>query len=144
MCSTTNILEVNPATGATLNTIPMPVSSAANFGFNNGMAFDGTNLWLLAGGIGNDQVYQLDPDTGAVIDIHHLGGTTEWDGLGMAEWTALCPGQFHPDQITVYDPVQRRVVNTLNVGTLNNVDISGGLAGITGPDRLDRHIDLWR
>ena len=62
--------------------IPMPISAAANFGFNNGMAFDGTNLWLLAGGIGNDQIYKLNPDTGAVIDIHHLGGTTEWDGLG--------------------------------------------------------------
>jgi len=131
-----NILEVSPTTGATLNSIPMPITSAANFGFNNGLAFDGTNLWLLAGGIGNDQVYRLNPNTGAVIDIHHLGGTTEWDGLAWLNGLLYAQDSFIQNQITVYDPVQRRVVATLNVGTLNNINISGGLGGITGPDRL--------
>jgi subtilisin family serine protease/subtilisin-like proprotein convertase family protein len=131
-----NILEVSPTTGATLNSIPMPITAAANFGFNNGLAFDGTNLWLLAGGIGNDQIYKLNPDTGAVLDIHHLGGNTEWDGLGWLNGLLYAQDNFIQNKITVYDPVQRRVVKTLDVGTLNNINISGGLTGITGPDRL--------
>jgi subtilisin-like proprotein convertase family protein len=43
---------------------------------------------------------------------------------------------FIDNRITVYNPATRRVVNTLNVGSLNNINISGGLAAITGPDRL--------
>ena len=39
---TDGIIEVNAKTGATVNTIPMPVPASNNFGFNNGMAFDGT------------------------------------------------------------------------------------------------------
>ena len=130
------ILEVNPATGATLNTLPMPVTPSANFGFNNGLAYDGTNLWVLAGGINNDQVYQLDAETGAVKDIHKLGGTSGWDGLAWLNGRLYALDSFIDNRITVYDPSQRRVVDTLNVGTLNNINISGGLAGITGPDRL--------
>lgn len=130
----TNIIEIDPATGATVNSIPMPISNS--FGYNTGMAFDGTFLWLLAGGIGNDQVYQMDPDTGAVIDIHHLGGTSEWDGLGWVNGLLYAQDNFLQNQISVYDPAQRRVIRTLDVGTLNNINITGGLAGITGPDRL--------
>ena len=131
-----NILEVDPVTGATLNILPMPITSAANFGFNNGMAYDGTNLWLLAGGINNDQVYQLDGDTGVVKDIHRLGGTSGWDGLGWLNGRLYALDNFIDNKITVYDPKLRRVVDTLNVGTLNGINVSGGLAGITGPDRL--------
>lgn len=134
--SDNNILEVNPATGATMNTIPMPVTNSNNTGFNNGVAFDGTNLWVLAGPIGNDQVFQLNPDTGAILEIHHLGGSNEWDGLGWVNGLLYAQDSFTQNKITVYDPAQRRVIKTLDVGRLNGIDISGGLSGITGPNAL--------
>lgn len=132
----TDILEVDPVTGAEINRLPMPITAGANFGFNNGLAYDGQFLWLLAGGIGNDQVYKLNAETGTVVDIHQLGGTTEWDGLASLNGLIYALDSFIENRIHVYDPIQRQVINTLNVGTLNGVNISGGLTGITGPDRL--------
>ncbi len=133
---TDGIIEVDPDTGVTLNTIPMPVTPANNFGFNNGLAFDGTNLWVLAGPIGNDKIYKVNPDTGDILEVHSLGGTQGWDGLGWLNGLLYAQDDFIDNRITVYDPVLRRVVDTLDVGTLNNINISGGLTGITGPDRL--------
>ncbi len=129
-----NIIEVDPQTGAILNSIPMPTSNT--FGFNTGLAFDGTSLWLLAGPIGNDTIYQLDPDTGTVLDVHNLGGTSEWDGLAYLNGLLYLQDNFIDNRITVYDPVSRVIVDTLNVGSINGIDISGGLAAIKGPDAL--------
>lgn len=133
---TDGIIEVNPTTGATINTLPLPPQITSNFGFNNGLAFDGTNLWFLAGPIGNDQIYKLDPDTGNVLDIHKLGGTQGWDGLAFLNGLLYVQDDFIDNRITVYNPATRRVVNTLNVGSINGINISGGLGAITGPDRL--------
>lgn len=133
-----SIAEIDLATGATINTIPMPVSSAGNFGFNNGLAFDGTSLWLNAGSLGQDVLYQLNPDTGAVQGIHSLGPNNGfgWDGLAWLDGLIYATQRGLANSITVYDPIQRRVVDTLNVGTINNISISGGLAAITNPGRL--------
>jgi subtilisin family serine protease/subtilisin-like proprotein convertase family protein len=130
------ILEVDPITGATVNTIPMPISGATNFGFNNGLAYDGQALWLLAGPIGNDQIYKLDPDTGTVLEIHDLGGTSDWDGLASLNGLLYALDNLNENRIHVYDPVLRQVVRILNVGVQNAIAISGGLAALTGPDRL--------
>ena len=94
------------------------------------------NLWVLAGPIGSDQIYQLDPDTGAILEIHKLGGNQGWDGLASLNGLLYVQDNHIDNKITVYDPVQRRVVNTLNVGAVNNIQISGGLGAITGPNRL--------
>ncbi len=131
-----NILEVDPVTGTTRNILPMPVPLATNNGFNNGLAFDGTNLWVLAGGIGNDQVYRLNADTGAVIDIHHLGGTTEWDGLAWLNGFLYALDNDAQNRIHVYNPAARQVIKTLNVGALNNVRIGGGLSGFSERDSI--------
>ncbi|MEZ6063477.1 MAG: S8 family serine peptidase [Planctomycetaceae bacterium] len=128
------IQEVNPLTGATVNTIPMPTTNT--FGFNTGLAFDGTNLWLLAGPIGNDQIYKLDADTGTVLDVFNLGGATEWDGLAYLNGLLYLQDNFLQNRITVYDPVLRQIVNTLDVGARNGIDITGGLAAIRNPDAL--------
>jgi subtilisin-like proprotein convertase family protein len=127
------IQEIDYLTGAVLNTFPMPVIDNST---NTGLAFDGTFLWVLAGSSGNDNIYQMDPDTGAILDTHPLTGNQGWDGLAALNGLLYVLDDFIDDRITVYNPVQRRVVNTLNIGAINDIFISGGLAAITGPDRL--------
>lgn len=128
------IQEIDYLTGAVINTIPMPVTNS--FSFDTGLAYDGSSLWVLAGPLGNDLIYRLNPDTGAILDTHALGSNRGWDGLAALNGLLYVLDDFIENQITVYDPVQRRIINTLNVGTINNINISGGLAAITGPDRL--------
>jgi subtilisin-like proprotein convertase family protein len=128
------IQEIDYLSGAVINTLPMPVTSS--FSFDTGLAFDGNSLWVLAGPLGNDQIYRLNPDTGAILETHALGANRGWDGLAALNGLLYVLDDFIENQITVYDPVQRRIINTLNVGTVNNINISGGLAAITGPDRL--------
>ncbi len=133
--SSNEITEIDPITGAVINTIPMPTNNA--FVFDTGLAFDGTNLWVLAGPIGNDQIYKLNPDTGVVLEIHNLRSNAGWDGLAWLNGLLYVQDDFIDNRITVYDPSQRRIIDTLNVGTINGgLNISGGLAAITGPDRL--------
>jgi subtilisin-like proprotein convertase family protein len=133
--SSANVIdEIDYLTGAVINTIPMPVANS--FSFDTGLSFDGSSLWVLAGPLGNDQIYRLNPNTGAVLEIHALGANRGWDGLASLNGLLYVLDDFVENQITVYDPVQRRIINTLNVGSLNNINISGGLAAITGPDRL--------
>ena len=129
---TDDIIEINPATGATLNRIPSPTTFTSRYG----LAFDGTALWALSGSTLSNELYKLDPDTGAVLDIHVVAGSDSWDGLASLNGLIYGLDDFIGNTIVAYDPLQRRVVNTLDVGTLNNVDIGGGLAAINGPDRL--------
>ena len=129
---TNAILEIDPDTGTTLNSIPSPTPATFN---EKGLAFDGTNLWVLTGTLG-DTIYKINPDNGNILEVHSLTGSQGWDGLAVLNGLLYALDDFIDNKITVYDPIQRRVINTLDVGTRNNIDISGGLAGITGPDRL--------
>src|SRR5687767_13888816 len=58
------IHELNPTTGAVVNTIPAPEATTNGV---NGLAFDGSRLFFINGG-GSDRLYELNPNTGAVID----------------------------------------------------------------------------
>src|SRR5687767_9175552 len=58
------IHELNPTTGVVLNTIPAPEPTTNGA---NGLAFDGSRLFFINGG-GSDRLYELNPNTGAVID----------------------------------------------------------------------------
>lgn len=129
---TDDILEINPATGATINRIPAPTTFTSRYG----LAFDGTSLWAMSGSSLSNQLYRLDPDTGTVLDIHNVAGSQTWDGLAFLNGLIYGLDDFIDNTISVYDPIQRRIVNTLDVGTLNDIDIAGGLAALTGPDRL--------
>ncbi|MFO1002557.1 MAG: proprotein convertase P-domain-containing protein [Planctomycetaceae bacterium] len=129
------IQEIDYLTGAVINTIPMPV--AGSFGFDTGLAFDGTALWVLAGPLGSNQLYKVNPDTGAVLEIHNPGSGTFWDGLAVLNGLIYTSDRA-TNTIRVYNPLLRSQVNSFNIGTINGVTyrVSGGLAAITGPDRL--------
>src|SRR6185436_18773179 len=57
------IREVNPTTGAILNSFASPVTEAS--GPDMGMATTATSL--LIGGVGTSPIYELNPSTGAVL-----------------------------------------------------------------------------
>ncbi len=128
------IQEVDPVTGATVNSFPLPVTNP--LGSNTGMAFDGMHLWVLAGPLDNDRIYQLNADTGAVLDVHQLGDSTRWDGLAYLNGLLYVQDSAAQNRIAVYDPVLRQVVRRVFVQTPAGNGITGGLAAIASPDSL--------
>ena len=135
-----NILEIDLQTGTTLNTIPIPAALGTGSDFDNGMAFDGTSLWLTGGSLAPNSLYKIDPDNGAVLETHFVStfGVSSWDGLAwLNDQLYLLSGSVN-SVIAAYDPVQRRITSTLDIDSINSVSLTiwKGLAGIKGPDRL--------
>ena len=129
------IIEINPDTGAVLNSFTAP----ANQGVSDGLAFDGTNLYFLNGISVSDTLYVLNPDTGSVVTTHSLSPSSFRNGLAylngliyILEWSVLS------QDIIVLDPSSGTVVKTLDIDGVNPEAplISGGLASITNPDAL--------
>ncbi len=127
------IQEIDYQTGAVLNTFPMPVTNSFS---TPGWPFDGTFLWVLAGTPGNDSIYQMDPDTGAILDTHILTGNRDGMALRplMASFTSLTTSLIIESQSITR--CSGGLSTRWTLGAINDIDISGGLAAITGPDRL--------
>ncbi|MCG8649883.1 MAG: hypothetical protein MI861_08620, partial [Pirellulales bacterium] len=122
-----DIVELDPATGAEVNRFAAPADTS---GGPDGLAFDGTHLWFI-NGFGDDTLYQLDPDTGAVIDSDLItAGSGSYAGLASLNGSIYIL-DFQLNDIFEFDPVSDTVTNQLNL-----TGIRGGLAGIKGPDRL--------
>jgi len=135
-----NILEIDLQTGATINTLPVPAALGTRDDFDNGMAFDGTSLWLTGGSTSPNTLYKIDADNGAVLETHFIStiGVNSWEGLAwLNDQLYLLSGGVN-SIISAYDPVQRRVTNTLDIDRINSTSLTiwKGLAGIKGPDRL--------
>lgn len=131
---TNSIVELDPATGNELRRFvaPEPISSGGD-----GLAFDGTHLFFL-NGFGTDMMYEIDPDTGIVLDQDPITvGSRNYEGLavlgGLVYFLDVSTGD-----INVYDPSTDTVINTLDVNGLNPTVslLQGGLAGIGNPDQL--------
>ncbi len=120
------ILELDPESGEVINQIPAPESISGS----DGLAYNGSSLFFV-NGYGNQLLWELNPDTGAVIDSDALPFVYYYDGLA-ALGGSIYVANFATDQILQFDPVTDTIVNTLYVPT----DIGGGLAGISGPDSL--------
>ena len=129
------IVEIDPGTGAVLNTFAAPV----NQGVSDGLAFDGTTLYYLSGSIDSNTLYALNPNTGAVKATYSLPDSAFRNGLAtlnglvyILDWSILT------QDITIFDPGSGTVVGTLDIDGVNPGAplISGGLAGITRPDAL--------
>jgi glutamine cyclotransferase len=128
------ILEINPASGAILNELAAPV----NLGVNDGLAFDGVSLWFLGGSFDPNTLYQLNPNTGAVIKSYPLPKNGFRDGLtalnGRIYITHYGAGE---NDIIAFDPTTGTVVQTLDIDGLNpGVDFGGGLGSLTDSDVL--------
>ncbi|HAD61744.1 MAG TPA: hypothetical protein DCG12_21110, partial [Planctomycetaceae bacterium] len=119
--------EINPVTGATLNTLsPLPT-----IGVNrvlSAVMFEGENLWVLftedtlgLGGSTNNELQKLNPDTGEILESHTLRfAANEFNlGVGMAFLDDLIyfnlPGSgvvFQDRTLVTYDPGTRQIIGT--------------------------------
>ncbi|NOX53014.1 MAG: hypothetical protein GXP27_00970, partial [Planctomycetes bacterium] len=100
------------------------------------MAFDGTTLYFI-NGFGTDTLYELDPATGVVLDSTPItAGSGNYDGLAVLNGLVYIL-DFANSDILVFDPVTDTITNILDIdGTNPGVTLVGGIAGITGPDRI--------
>ena len=131
------IVEFDPLDGSTINSFPPPVP--AGFG-PDGLAFDGTTLWFVSSGLGQEgagTLYALDPDDGSVLDTLAInGGSGAFDGLAALNGLIYVLDYGQGD-IVVFDPTLETVVDTLDInGTNPGVSIIGGLGAIDQPDAL--------
>jgi hypothetical protein len=129
------IVEINPGTGAILNSFSAPV----NQGVSDGLAFDGQTLYYLSGSWDSNTLYALNPNTGATVVTYTLPASAFRNGLAtlnglvyILDWSVLT------QDITIFDPQSETVVGTLDIDGTNPGAplISGGLAGIKYPDAL--------
>jgi hypothetical protein len=122
------IVELNPTTGAVVNSFAAPDPAATG---EVGLAFDGSRLFYINGG-GSDVLYQLNPDTGAVVDSDPITtGSGGYDGLAVVAGEVYIQ-DYSADQILVFDPDSDTVTRTLSPGA----DLLGGLAGASNPGAL--------
>ena len=126
-----DIVELDPATAAEMNRFDAPPVS----GGPDGLAFNGSSLFFLNG---SATLWELNPDTGAVLDFDLLTvGSGGYDGLAALRGRVYIL-DYAWDDILQFDPVSDTVTDVLDIDGLNPgvTKLIGGLAGITGPDAL--------
>ena len=129
-----SIVELDPVTGLEVGRFAAPENISASA---DALAFDGSSLFFL-NGFGTSTLYELNPDTGAVIDsdIIPRPGTQRYDGLAVLNGLVYIQDSFN-DDIMVYDPISDGIINVLDVNVVNPAtNLLGGLAGALDPDRL--------
>jgi uncharacterized repeat protein (TIGR01451 family) len=129
------IVELDPASGAVINTIPAPVAGVQ---WASALAFDGTSLWFIDPDV-NTTLYELDPDTGAVIDADPLG--LVWPaGLATLGGSVYILDSNLAGEVYEFDPSSDLIVaGPVNLVAMNPALIGfafDGMAGITAPDAL--------
>ncbi|WP_264322338.1 SdrD B-like domain-containing protein [Zarconia navalis] len=135
---TQDIVELDPVTGAEINRFTVPFEPPNNG--PEGLAFDGSSLFFTSGnGSSNKNLLQLDPDTGAILDVDPLDPTRAGNGLAALGGKIYILDFLNSD-IVEFDPflgVDGTVTNVLDIDVLNpGVNLTGGLTAITGPDAL--------
>ena len=104
-----HIVELDPVTGVEINRFVAPEPSILG---SDGLAFDGTSLWFINSD-GSDTLYQLHPDTGAVIDGDLITvGSGTYDGLAAVGGLIYIQDPDLND-IHVFDPGSDSISNTL-------------------------------
>ena len=117
------IYELDPTTGAAINSFAAPAAIAASG--PQGLALGSNSLFYIdSSTTGPCMLWELNPDTGAVIDsdIVDLASPPFPAGLGYLNGKVYIE---NVSQIVVWDPVSDTAVTTLNVAA----DLTGGLTG---------------
>ncbi|MGB5899895.1 MAG: SdrD B-like domain-containing protein [Geitlerinemataceae cyanobacterium] len=131
--SSSEIVEFDPETGAEINRFAAPEFTS---GGPDGLAYDGNSLFFI-NGFGTGQLWELDPDTGAVRDVDSVGG-----GSGSFDGVATLDGKVYVldygfSDILEIDPGSDTVTNVLDIDGINpGTFVLGGLSGIAEPDAL--------
>ncbi len=132
--NTNSIVELDPVTGSEIRRFPAPETISSG---GDGLAFDGNHLFFM-NGFGTDMMYEIDPDSGTVVDQDPITiGSRNYEGLavlgGLVYFLDVSVGDIH-----VFDPSTDTVIDTLDInGTNPTVSLlQGGLAGIGNPDQL--------
>ena len=123
------IVELDPIDGSQIRGIGTPIT----VGDDNGLAFDGNRLFVRSGSF-PATLFELDPDTGAVVAANPLPGTG--DGLAALNGRIYTLDLINNDLVE-FDPNLAQVTRTLDIDVLNpGVALAGGLAGIVKPNAL--------
>jgi len=128
-----DIAELDLTDGSVVNRFPRPVGGEP-WNDPEGLAFDGHSLFYMAA---DGVLYELDPDTGAVLDEDTVtAGSGVYDGLA-ASGEGVYIGDILQHQVHLFDPIADTVIETLDVASSGNASgPEGGLAALTDPDRL--------
>lgn len=123
-----DVYELDPVSGSVLRQFKTPAAG----GGSAGLAFDGQYIWYIVDSSVNN-LYKIDSVTGNVVDSFFVGSTSNsgFEGLAVMNGLIYLMDGFLTDDIVVYDPVLRTIVNVLNVDGINGgfgLDLSGGLA----------------
>lgn len=123
-----DIYELDPSNGSVLRTYPTP----ANGSTSAGLAFDGTFIWYIVSN--SDALYKIDAETGTVVDTFFVGtgGNSSYEGLAWMNGLVYLLDPFITDEIVVFDPNLRQVIDVLEVGALNNSPGAGGSLNLSG------------
>ena len=128
------IVELDPANGAELERFATPDGSS----WGGTLAYDGTRLFYL----NQNEVWQLNPDTGAVV-------RSDWIGVGGGfQGTAALDGELYllswNQSVVEFDPGMHLVTQVLTLSwpslneppRLGSSSQGGDLTAITSPDAL--------
>jgi glutamine cyclotransferase len=123
--NTFTIYELDRADGSVVNSFAAPF--AAGVQGPQGLAFGNNSLFVIQGASASSHtLWELDPDTGAVIDsdVIDAGASGSFSGLGFLDGKVYVD-KYTSDDILVWDPVADVAVTTLDIAA----DIIGGLTG---------------
>ncbi|MDO8632670.1 MAG: hypothetical protein Q7R41_19480, partial [Phycisphaerales bacterium] len=105
------------------------------FGGSGGLATNGADLFFL--GTGRfPTLYRMDPTTGDVLEKYFT-----WFGSGYFSNATMLGGEmylldYRQRRVHVVDPFEPRYSRSLALGTMHGITIGGGLASLSGPNRL--------
>ena len=132
--SSDQIVELDPDDGSEINRFAAPETATLG---PDGLAYDGEHLFFLAG-YGSATLWELDPDTGDVIDNDAIvGGSGCYDSLAALDGKIYVLDYVAYD-ILAFDPDSDSVTAILDIDGLNSsvYELVGGLAGIQDPSAL--------